>query len=166
MIRFLIRNFKIFKNFPCILHAIPAYAIMPIGKRNKCSTWAHENPRAATLGFSIPNFREGLDPQAGYRSVIAVQPFDDVVAGYTSRNSDQKRNKFIHYSMVRIIPQSVASDSFLPASQMDPLSQLIFIPFSPSWFKMFFHPKYVPAQKEERRQTQRLSAFPVFSLFC
>jgi hypothetical protein len=35
--------------------------------------------------------REGLTPQAGYRLLIAVQPFDDVVAGYTSRNSDNKR---------------------------------------------------------------------------
>ena len=42
-------------------------------------------------GFSIPTFkREGLTPQAGYRLLIAVQPFDDVVAGYTSRNSDKK----------------------------------------------------------------------------
>ena len=28
--------------------------------------------------------------QAGYRSFIAVQPFDDVVAGYTSRNGNNK----------------------------------------------------------------------------
>jgi hypothetical protein len=34
---------------------------------------------------------EGLTPQAGYRLFIAVQPFDDVVAGYTSRNGDDKR---------------------------------------------------------------------------
>ena len=41
-------------------------------------------------GFSIPTFkREGLTPQAGYRLLIAVQPFDDVVANYTSRNSDE-----------------------------------------------------------------------------
>ena len=33
--------------------------------------------------------------QAGYRLLIAVQPFDDVVAGYTSRNSDNKRYQII-----------------------------------------------------------------------
>jgi len=34
--------------------------------------------------------------QAGYRLFAAVQPFDDVVANYTSRNSDNKRNKIFH----------------------------------------------------------------------
>ena len=49
-------------------------------------------------GFSIPTFkREGLTPQAGYRLLIAVQPFDDVVAGHTSRNSDKKWNKHFQY---------------------------------------------------------------------
>ena len=52
---------------------------------------ANENPRVCeTLGFSIPIFqREGLNPQAGYRLIVAIQPFDDVVAGYTSRDSDK-----------------------------------------------------------------------------
>ena len=53
----------------------------------------HKNTRKAPelqlWGFSIPIWeREGLGPQAGYRLLIAIQPFDDVVAGYTSRNSD------------------------------------------------------------------------------
>ena len=33
--------------------------------------------------------------QAGYRLFAAVQPFDDVVANYTSRNSDNKRYQII-----------------------------------------------------------------------
>ena len=63
---------------------------MPVGKRNKAFLREREKPQSRNLwGFSIPIFlREGLTPQAGYRLFIAVQPFDDVVAGYTSRNGD------------------------------------------------------------------------------
>ena len=34
--------------------------------------------------------------QAGYRLLIAVQPFDDVVAGYTSHAGDKERNNKFH----------------------------------------------------------------------
>ena len=61
----------------------------------------HSEQQRKTLGvpsegFSIPILEwEGLTPQAGYRLFIAVQPFDDVVANHTSRNSDDKGyNKF------------------------------------------------------------------------
>lgn len=48
------------------------------------------DPSAATLGFSIPVLSAGLRAEAGYRLFVAVQPFDDVMANYTSRNSDNK----------------------------------------------------------------------------
>ena len=52
----------------------------------------NEPPEAHTFwGFFLFLEWEGLTPQAGYRLLIAVQPFDDVVAGYTSRNGDDKR---------------------------------------------------------------------------
>jgi hypothetical protein len=58
-------------------------------------------------GFSIPTFkREGLNPQAGYRLLVTIQPFDDVVAGYTSHNSDNKRNKFFHMNTPSLLPVS------------------------------------------------------------
>lgn len=49
-----------------------------------------KNPSAAILGFSIPVLSAGLRAEAGYRLFVAVQPFDDVMANYTSRNSDNK----------------------------------------------------------------------------
>ena len=74
-----------------------AYAIMPVGKRNKAFHQERKKPQSGNLwGFSSPNLkREGLTPQAGYRLFVTIQPFDDVVAGYTSRDSDNKRNKAI-----------------------------------------------------------------------
>mgnify|MGYP005792195447 CR=1 FL=1 len=77
-----------------ILQKKSAYAIMPLGKRNKCSTRTREKPQSGSSGAFLFLFweREGLGPQAGYRLLIAIQPFDDVVAGYTSRNSDKERS--------------------------------------------------------------------------
>lgn len=64
-----------------------------------------KNPRVATSGvFLFLILREGLGPQAGYRLFIAVQPFDDVVAGYTTHNSDQERNKYIHKNTPFLLP--------------------------------------------------------------
>ena len=70
---------------------------MPVGKRNKIFHQERKKPQSGNLwGFSSPNLkREGLTPQAGYRLFVTIQPFDDVVAGYTSRDSDNKRNKTI-----------------------------------------------------------------------
>lgn len=66
----------------------------------------HEKPQRLRLwGFSIPNFQwEGLSPQAGYQLLVAVQPFDDVVAGYTSRNGNNKRNKSFHPKRLLSVP--------------------------------------------------------------
>ena len=68
---------------------------MPVGKKIKHVHDGHirKTPEPQSLGFFYSYFfrREGLSPQAGYRLFIAVQPFDDVVAGYTSRNGDYKR---------------------------------------------------------------------------
>ena len=53
--------------------------------------YQNENPSVAALGFSIPILtRQGLKPQADYRLFITVQPFDDVMANYTTRNRDNK----------------------------------------------------------------------------
>ena len=72
-----------------------AYAIMPVGKEKLVVHvgWLQRKaPVFQHWGFSIPfSERQGLEPQAGYRLFIAVQPFDDVMANYTSRNSDNKR---------------------------------------------------------------------------
>ena len=67
---------------------------MPVGKKIE---QVHVGQQTKTRRSGTPSgfysyfLREGLTPQAGYRLLIAVQPFDDVVAGYTSRNSDDKR---------------------------------------------------------------------------
>ena len=42
--------------------------------------------------------------QAGYRLLIAVQPFDDVVAGYTSRTGDKKRKYQIQKTHLLPLP--------------------------------------------------------------
>ena len=61
-----------------------------------------KNPRAATLGFSIPFLVVGLSPQAHYWLHITVQPFDDVMANYTTHNSDNKRSEKIH--VIHLLP--------------------------------------------------------------
>jgi len=56
-------------------------------------------------GFSIPTFkREGLTPQAGYRLLITVQPFDDVMANYTTHNSGNKRSNIFHVIHLSSVP--------------------------------------------------------------
>lgn len=97
---------------------------MPLGKRcYRVHDWSQtKNPSAATLGFSIPFFiRQGLIPQAGYRLFITVQPFDDVMANYTSRNSDNKWNEYFHVvhllSVTRIGGGNGFIISFSPASR-------------------------------------------------
>ena len=40
--------------------------------------------------------RQELIPQAGYRLLIAIQPFDDVMANYTTHDGDNKRNYELH----------------------------------------------------------------------
>ena len=44
-------------------------------------------------GFLFPFYAAGLN---GYRLFIAIQPFDDVMANYTSRDGDNKRNNELH----------------------------------------------------------------------
>ncbi len=40
--------------------------------------------------------RQELISQAGYRLLIAIQPFDDVMANYTTHDGDNKRNYELH----------------------------------------------------------------------
>jgi hypothetical protein len=47
---------------------------------------------------------KGLIPQAGYRLFVTVQPFDDVMANYTSRNSNNKRNDIFHAVHLPSVP--------------------------------------------------------------
>ena len=64
-------------------------------------------PESRPLGlFYAYLLREGLTPQAGYRLLIAIQPFDDVVASYTSRGSGNKRNKAFHSGTPFLLPVS------------------------------------------------------------
>ena len=74
-----------------------AYAIMPLGKKDIS---IHGDTKRKPLSLNHSGafflFLAVRHLQAGYRLLIAVQPFDDVVAGYTSRNSDNKRNKIFH----------------------------------------------------------------------
>ena len=48
----------------------------------------NENPGVAAPGFSIPILLGRA--QDSYRLLIAVYPFDDVVADYTSHDGDDK----------------------------------------------------------------------------
>lgn len=60
--------------------------------RESKDTPKNETPEAGPFGgFSIPNFkRKGLNPQAGYRLIVAIQPFTDVMDRYTCRNSNKE----------------------------------------------------------------------------
>ena len=73
-----------------------AYAIMPIGKKISVSMVIQKRkPLSLDHSGAFFLFLTVRHLQAGYRLLIAVQPFDDVVAGYTSRNSDNKRYQII-----------------------------------------------------------------------
>ena len=51
--------------------------------------YAYENPGDAPPGFSIPILSTaGLNAAGWLPIILAVQPFDDVMASYASRNSD------------------------------------------------------------------------------
>ena len=88
------------KRFSGILHFRIAYAIMPVGNKGySCSIVSDNKKPEGVRDLRVFLFlfleREGLTPQAGYQLFIAVQPFDDVVANRTSRDSDDKGyNKF------------------------------------------------------------------------
>ena len=66
--------------------------------RSPCSSTSKQKPRCSSTGVFYSYFLvwKGLIPQAGYRLFVTVQPFDDVMANYTSRNSDNKRNDIFH----------------------------------------------------------------------
>ena len=55
-----------------------------------------KNPRTAFRGFFYSVLLWRLNPQAGHRLFITIQPFDDVVADYTSHDSDYKANNVVH----------------------------------------------------------------------
>ena len=69
---------------------------MPLGKKD-ISIHGDTNRKPPSLNHSgaFFLFLAVRHLQAGYRLLIAIQPFDDVVAGYTSRNSDNKRYQII-----------------------------------------------------------------------
>lgn len=97
---------------------------MPVGKVK----WVvhvvrlQQKPQCCNTGVFYSLFiRQGLIPQAGYRLFITVQPFDDVMANYTSRNSDNKWNEYFHVvhllSVTRIGGGNGFIISFSPASR-------------------------------------------------
>ena len=61
--------------------------------------WFDYNPPPVLQhwGIFVSHFsRARITPQADYRLFIAVRPFDDVMANYTSRDGDNKRNNELH----------------------------------------------------------------------
>ena len=63
---------------------------MPLGKTIECSMWNSEGPGGANSWVFFLFWVVG-HLQAGYRLLIAVQPFVDEVANHTSHDSDEKR---------------------------------------------------------------------------
>ena len=74
--------------------------------RSPCSSTSKQKPRCSSTGVFYFYFLvwKGLIPQAGYRLFVTVQPFDDVMANYTSRNSDNKRNDIFHAVHLPSVP--------------------------------------------------------------
>ena len=85
-----------------ILQRKITYAIILSGKRENSSIMVQttsESPRnGSSGGFLFRFWIWWFKPQAGYRLFVTIQPFDDVVAGYTSRDSDNERENIIHNS--------------------------------------------------------------------
>ena len=73
---------------------------MPVGKEKWIVhvIWllTSKTPERQLWGFLFPFLVVGLSPQAHYWLHITVQPFDDVMANYTTHNSDNKRSEKIH----------------------------------------------------------------------
>ena len=77
-----------------------AYAIMPIGKKmQKVHVDKETNPQTVWQ-YSLRIllfFYSGKTPTRLFVVLlVTVKPFDDVVAGYTSRNSNYKRYNKLH----------------------------------------------------------------------
>ena len=79
---------------------------MPIGKEKWIVhvIWllTSKTPERQLWGFLFPFLVVGLSPQAHYWLYITVQPFDDVMANYTTHNSDNKRSEKIH--VIHLLP--------------------------------------------------------------
>ena len=79
---------------------------MPIGKEKWIVhvIWllTSKTPERQLWGFLFPFLVVGLSPQAHYWLHITVQPFDDVMANYTTHNSDNKRSEKIH--VIHLLP--------------------------------------------------------------
>ena len=56
-----------------------------------------KNPRKALRGFFYSFLLSRLNPQAGHRLLVTIQPFVDAVAHYTSHDSDYKIYYIIHF---------------------------------------------------------------------
>ena len=63
---------------------------MPVGKTIECSMRNNEGPGGAN-SWAFFLFWVVGHLQAGYRLLIAVQPFVDEVANHTNHDSDEKR---------------------------------------------------------------------------
>ena len=91
-----------------ILQRKITYAIILSGKRENSSIMVQttsESPRnGSSGGFLFRFWIWWLKPQAGYRLFVTIQPFDDVVAGYTSRTGDKKRKYQIQKTHLLPLP--------------------------------------------------------------
>ena len=70
---------------------------MSVGKRCEYHMKSKTNPRTVRQYGSgiLLFFYSGKAPTRLFVvPVVTIKPFDDVVAGYTSRNSDQKRYEY------------------------------------------------------------------------
>ena len=83
-----------------ILQRKITYAIILSGKRENSSIMVQttsESPRnGSSGGFLFRFWIWWLKPQAGYRLFVTIQPFDDVVAGYTSHRQRHKTSHHHH----------------------------------------------------------------------
>ena len=72
---------------------------MPLGKKKApVLETQNEKPRERnSLGFSIPFLYGGLNHRLVTDYLSPSNHFDDVVAGYTSRDSDNKRKALVPY---------------------------------------------------------------------
>ena len=89
---------------------------MPIGKEKWIVhvIWllTSKTPERQLWGFLFPFLVVGLSPQAHYWLYITVQPFDDVMANYTTHNSDNKRSEKIH--VIHLLPVASMEAVTLP----------------------------------------------------
>ena len=88
--------------------------------RSPCSSTSKQKPRCSSTGVFYSYFLvwKGLITQAGYRLFVTVQPFDDVMANYTSRNSDNTNALF--FLIITVAPTTISNPAAIGSIGMFP----------------------------------------------